>query len=133
MVASNLLAQSTADAPVTNFRLPVFNAEGNRIFDLSSAAVRPLSEKPVRLELTTVHVRMYAPGDAPEVVGELFTPSAVYDQATQQVSGPGQLHAIYRDIELFGNDWVYDAPSKSIVIKHDVVVTFPGELGQLLR
>ncbi len=132
-LATGLFAQPVSDSPLRNFRLPVFNEQGHRVLDLSSAAVRMVSERPIRLEMTTVHVSMLAPDGSGTLEGELFAPVAVYDQAAQTVSGTGELHVIYHGADLFGNDWTYHADTKSIVIEHDVVVTFAGELGNLLQ
>lgn len=133
MFPTTLFAPPTTPAPLRNFKMPVFNDAGTRLFDLSAAAFRTLSEDPVRVELTTAHVRMYDPDAPGSLDGQLFAATATYDHATQVVSGSGQIHAIYREIELFGDDWTYDAKTKSIVIKSNVVVTFPGELGPILR
>lgn len=128
-----LLAQPIDPAPLRNFKMPVFNDTGVRIFDLSAAAFRTLSEDPIRVELSTVHVRMYDPESPGSLDGQLFAATAIYDHETQVVAGSGQLHAIYRDVELFGDNWTYDAKTKNIVIQSNVVVTFAGELGPILR
>jgi hypothetical protein len=128
---ATLGAQPISDAPVLNFRLPIFNELGYRIWDLRAAAVRNLDND--RIELTTVHLRMLAGDDAGTVEGDLYTPSAVVDQAARTVSGEGQLQVIGRGVELYGNDWSYDGKTKSIVIKHNVVVAFTGDLGNIIQ
>lgn len=132
-LATGLLAQSTADAPLRDVRMPVIDKEGTRIFDLSAAAMRTFSDKPIRIELTNVHLIMYDVEKPGTQVGQLFAAIANYDGGTKIVSGPDQLHAIYHDVDLYGNDWTYDPKAKSLVIQHDVVVTFPGDLGHILR
>lgn len=132
-VVVGLAAQSSSDAPLRDFRLPVFNEQGHRVWFLRSGGVRVLSDNADRFELTTVHVTMLAGDAAGTVIGELYAPVARVDRTARTVSGEGQLHVIYQGAELFGRDWHYDADTKSVVIEHDVVVSFIGELGNLLQ
>jgi hypothetical protein len=133
LLASNLAAQSVTDAPLLDLELPVFNEFGNRIWYLRAASARFLSEKAERIELATVHLRILT-GDADGTLdAELFAPVAVWDKPTRTVSGQGQLHVIGRGVELFGNDWICYADTKSIVVEHDVVITFTASLGNILQ
>lgn len=131
LLAGQLAAQPISEQPLLNVRLPLFNAAGARLWDLESAALRTLSLD--RFALTTVHVRMFAGDAANTLEGELFAPTALVDLKARTIAGEGQLHVIGRGVELFGNDWIYDATAKSIVIKADVVVTFAGDFGNILR
>jgi len=133
LLASGLAAQPVSDAPLLNFRLPLFNEQGNRVWDLSSAAVRVLSIDEKRFELTTVHLRMLAGDAASTLEYELFAPLAVIDVSARTATGKGQLHVIGRGVELFGDDWHCEAATKSIVIEHNVVVSFTGDLGNVLK
>jgi len=132
-LVAGVVTLTTAQSPLRNFRMPVFNDAGVRIFDLTAAAFQTLSEKPIRVEMTNVQVHMYDEEKPGTLDGQLFAAVANYDHETRIVSGPDQLHATYRDVELFGDDWTYDANAKSIVIRRNVIVTFPGELGHILR
>jgi len=122
-----------ADAPLTNFRLPLFNEQGHRIWDLSCAAVSVLSTDQRTFELTTIHLRMFAGDEAETLEYELFAPLAIVDINTRMATGRGQLHVIGRGVELFGDDWRCEVDAKSIVIEHNVVVSFAGDLGNVLQ
>lgn len=136
LLTTNLAAQAALDAPLRNLRLPVFNEFGNRIWDLRAASARQLTESAERFELSTVHLRVLV-GDADGTLDtELFAPVAVVDltdKNNRTVSGKGQLHVIGRAVELFGTDWICYADTKSIVVEHDVVITFTASLGNILQ
>lgn len=131
LAATGLWAPPLSDAPLINFRLPIFNEYGYRVWDLAAAEVRTLEND--RFELSNVHLRMLAGDEAGTVDGELFAPSAVCDQAQRTISGEGQLHVIHQGAELFGEDWHYDGKTKTMVIEHHVTVSFAGDLGNILR
>lgn len=120
-----------SNAPLLNFRLPIFNEFGFRIWDLSAAEVRTLASD--RFELTNVHLRMLAGDEAGTLEGELFTPTAVCNQTERTIAGPGQLHVTRQGAELFGDGWTYDGKTKTMVIERNVIVTFAGDLGSILR
>jgi hypothetical protein len=136
LAAANLAAQPSTDAPLRNLELPVFNEFGNRIWHLRAASARFLTEKADQIELATVHLRILT-GDADGTLdAELFAPVALVDLSDKNnrtVSGKGQLHVIGRGMELFGNDWICYAATKSIVVERDVVITFTASLGNILR
>jgi hypothetical protein len=131
LATTSLWAPPLSDAPLLNFRLPIFNEFGFRIWDLSAGEVRKLTNE--RFELATVHLRMLAGDEANTLEGELFAPAAVVDQVERTITGPGQIHAIRQGVELFGNDWNYDGKTKTMVIEHSVVVSFAGDLGNILQ
>jgi hypothetical protein len=131
LASGSLWAPPLSNAPLLNFRLPIFNEFGFRIWDLSAAEVRTLATD--RFDLATVHLRMLAGDEAGTLEGELFAPAAVVDQTERTISGQGQLHVIHQGAELFGDDWRYDGKTKSMVIERNVIVSFAGDLGNILR
>jgi hypothetical protein len=132
-LAPAVSAQEASGAPLKKFSLPVFNEFGHRIWILRAELFHILSDKADRFELTAVHLQVFA-GDAANTLDvELFAPQAVVDKPKQIVSGQGQLHVIGRGVELFGRDWICHAETKSIVVEHDVVITFSGDLGNILQ
>jgi hypothetical protein len=128
-----LAGQAVANTPLHNFRMPLFNEFGHRVWDLRATSLRQLGENVERIELTSVHLRLLAGDPDGTLEAELFAPQAVVDHAARTVSGRGQLHVIGRNVELFGDDWICHADAKSIVIERAVVVTFSSDLGNILQ
>lgn len=134
-------------APIVDFRLPVFNEAGFRIWELrgSEAAYDHTAQ---RAEIRGLRLRVYS-GDERELVeNEVESPLAIAHVEERKVSGPGLIRLTGvergRDYEVRGEDWTYqetyaDAPdgsrrkTKSVVIRKNVVVTFPEDIGDILR
>jgi hypothetical protein len=125
------LAQIPAQAPILNFRLPIFNPAGFRTWELRGSTGRYVDRD--RVELTGVRLQVFSGDEAGTVELEVASPEAIAQPESRMISGPGQLHVIGRGFELFGNDWTYEDAEKTLVIRRDVVTTFKQNIGDILR
>jgi hypothetical protein len=132
-------------APIIDFRLPVFNEQGFRHWEVrgSEAVFDPVQE---RAEIKSLRLTVYS-GDEREFVENVVeSPYAVLLRKELSVSGPGLIRLIGyergREFEVRGEDWSFQEipPSatnpektKSVVIRKNVVVTFSQDIGNILR
>lgn len=133
-------------APIIDFRLPVFNEQGYRIWELrgSEAIYDPKAE---RAEIRGLRLRVFS-GDEREIVENIVeSPFAIVLRKENSISGPGLIRMTgtaehNREFEVRGEDWTYqetasgpDNPrkTKSVVIRKNVVVTFSEDIGNILR
>lgn len=132
-------------APIINFRLPVFNEQGYRMWELrgSEAIFDPKEE---RADIKGLRLTIYSGDDRAIVENLVESPSAVVLKKQLLVSGPGLIRMIGyqpgREFEVRGEDWSYQesAPTaanpektKTVVIRKNVVVTFAEDIGDILR
>jgi hypothetical protein len=131
--AGAVVAQIGSQRPVTNFRLPVFNKQGYRIWEVTGASGRFIDKDNV--ELTSLRVLVLSGDDAATVQWEISSPQANVHPESRTVSGPGQLRVVGRDppFEIFGDDWTYEHETKTVVIRKKVVATFSGSIGNIIQ
>jgi len=121
----------TANAPVINFRVPTFTAEGYRSWLLCGSEGVYVNDS--RLDVVDLNLTVFS-GDASNRVGSVFlSPSAVALIGESRVRGPGALRLITDDFEATGEDWLYDHRQKKVSIHRDVRVVFHLRLNDILR
>lgn len=147
--AALLLAGATPPviptAPIVDFRLPVYNEEGFRIWELrgSEAIYDPEAQ---RAEIKGLRLKVFSGDDRALVENTVDSPLAIVLVKERSISGPGMIHLVGaergREFDVRGEDWTYqetlpgpDQPQKikSVVIRRDVVVTFSEDIGNILR
>ncbi len=132
-------------APIIDFRLPVFNEQGFRIWELRGSEAIYLPEEQ-RAEIKGLHLRLFSGDDRELVQNEVESPLAIALINDRSVSGPGMIRMTGaergREFEVRGEDWTYqetlDGPdkkqkTKTVVIRKNVVVTFSEDIGSILR
>lgn len=124
-------AQFPAQAPILNFRLPLFNAAGYRTWELRGGTGRYVDRDHV--ELTAVQLQLFSGDEQGTLQLEVTSPEALAQPESRVVSGPSELHVKGQGFELFGNDWTYEEATKTLVIRRDVVATFAQGIGDILR
>lgn len=120
-----------SDAPIVNFRLPTFTAEGHREWLVrgSEARMPSLQEVDVRELTLTIFT-----GDASERIDTMIlSPVAKVLPEQQLVAGAEAIRVLNDEFEASGADWRYDHRAKRISIRKDVRVAFRAELKNLLQ
>ncbi|RME70054.1 MAG: hypothetical protein D6781_07180 [Verrucomicrobia bacterium] len=131
LAATAGLAQVMPNAPVVNFRFPMFNSEGYKTWELRGAEGRYINEN--RVELTNVNLRIYSGDETGALQTEISSPKAIIEIDTRIVRGPESVHVVGPGYEMFGEDWRYDDADKTIVVQRNVVVTFDDSVGNILK
>lgn len=136
------IAQLTPDAPVSNFRLPMFGETGSLIWDLRGREGRYVNEN--RVELTGMRLVVYDENQQGRVDSEIISPQAVMRIDENRIVGDETITVIGytreaasgTDREHFrveGERWRWNGDDKSVEIDENVKVTFFEELTGILQ
>ena len=124
-------AQFSSPTPVKNFSLPFFNDEGYHTMLVRGREA--LLTNPQRIGLTDMTLTLFA-GDAAQTVDTVvLSPTAFVLPGESRATGPGIVRLVRDDLELTGNDWVYDQPAQTILIKKGARIIFRSALTDLLK
>lgn len=123
-------AQILPDAPVINFRLPMFGDDGNPVWELRGQEGRYLSEE--KVDLTGMRLLVFDPEQPNRVETEILSPSATMLVQHNQVRGDESITVTGDNFIITGQRWLYDADERRVVIDEDVKITFFEELSSML-
>ncbi len=124
--ACTLSAQFVPDAPVENFRLPMFGDAGHRIWDLRGAEAHFVSEDQV--DVFHMHLRIFS-GDADERVRTLIqSPEARVYIERNEARGDRSIEVTGDNYRATGRSWSWIREENRILIQEEVEVTFFEEL-----
>lgn len=121
------------NAPISQFKLPTFNSEGNRVSLLRGAEARYVS--PTQIDLTAMDLTLYFGDGTDRVDTVLRAPSAsvLLNDSKIRVRGDQQVHVTREDLDATGERWTYDHTDRRILIEKNVHVVFRMELKDLLK
>lgn len=120
-----------SDAPIVNFRLPTFTAEGHRDWLVRGSEARMPNLKQV--EVRDLTLTIFLGDEAGTIDTMLLAPVAQVLTEPQTVSGPDTIRVISKEFEATGREWLYDHREKRISIAKNVRVTFRAQLTNLLQ
>lgn len=128
--ASPLRAE--VNAPVRNFRLPVFDDDGHRQWDLQGAQALYVDRNEIRVEDMTL--RTYGKDDPLNPRMLIQSPFAQILPVDNVARGPGYLYITEANNNYFiiGRDWIWDGRGQKVSIKSDVRVTFREKLNAIM-
>ncbi|MBM3872340.1 MAG: hypothetical protein FJ382_01145 [Verrucomicrobia bacterium] len=123
--------QVQANAPILNFSLPSFNAQGFRTMLVRGREAVVASKTEARLRDMTLTVFS---GDAAARVETVFvSPAATVRLDERVVFGEESVRVVNDRFELLGNDWRYEHDARRILIRNGARVVFQTEIRDLLR
>lgn len=121
----------SSDAPIVNFRLPTFTADGFREWLVRGSEARMHSMKDIDVRELTLTIFT---GDASEKIQTMIlSPVAKVLPDEQTVTGPETIRVINDEFEATGTDWRYDHREKRISINQNVRVAFRAQLKNVLQ
>lgn len=119
-----------ATAPVRNFRLPTFTAEGHRHLMLRAGeATRPAHD---RIQVKEMELTLFKGDAAGSIDAMLAAPSASFWPDRQLAEGSESVRLERADLTVTGADWTYDHPGQSVVIRREARVVFHQTLDKVL-
>ncbi|MGH8019923.1 MAG: hypothetical protein ACREIA_16915 [Opitutaceae bacterium] len=124
-------AQFTSKEPIINFRLPMFNEDGYKSWEVRGSEGRYLEEN--RIEITELDLQVFSGDEAGEVETTITSPLAIVHPKDRTVAGPGAIHAKGVGFELFGDNWLYEHDAKTVTVNDSVVLTLDGVVGDILK
>lgn len=124
--------RAEVNAPVKNFRLPVFDEEGRRQWDLQGAQALYVNRNEIRVEDMTL--RTYGKDDPLNPRLLIQSPLAEILPVDNVARGPGYLYITEANNNYFiiGRNWLWDGRGQKVSIKSDVRVTFREKLDAIM-
>ena len=122
----------TAANPAKNWVLPLFTAkEGFRTMTLRGSEVRPVGTN--RIDVTDLNITVFSGDAVSRVETMLLSPAASFFPKDKQASGKKSVRLIRDDIEVTGEDWVYNHDAKTVTLARHVRVVFTAQLNDILK
>lgn len=123
-------ARMVPEAPVTNFRLPMFDDEGNRVWHLQGREGRYLGENEVAV--FDMRLRVFSREEPDRVATEIKSPRAAMHIGKNTGSGDESISVRGDHYLVTGEQWLWDGDADRVVIERNVKVVFFEGLSQVL-
>lgn len=130
-IHSLLVAEMTPNAPVENFRLPMFNDEGYRSWDLRGA--KGIYVDGTHVDVIDMKMRVFSGDENNEVLTEITSPTATVLLTENKAIGRNTILISNKDYSITGQNWTWEGSNDSFTIEGDVVVTFFEGIGDILK
>jgi len=130
-IHSRLTGQMIPNAPVENFRLPMFNDEGYRAWELRGSKGTYMDGEKVNLE--EMIIRLFTGDATGEIQTEITSPDATVLIAENKAVGENGILILNKDFRITGQNWTWFGDDHRVVIEEDVVVTFFEGIGDILK
>lgn len=124
-------AQMTPDAPIKNFKLPMFNNAGVKIWDLRGEEAKYVSQD--RVDLFTMTLKVFNDDGSGEVRIEIQSPQATVFANDHVVTGGNNIRMFTDDFEISGRNYTWRGRELSVTIREDVRVVFKAPLQDILK
>lgn len=131
-LAALAFGQLEPNAPITNFKLPLFNESGYRSWYLKgNEGLYVAGGKEVQIK--DMVLQEYSGDARDEVIGQITSPSARFQIKPRIASGPGSIHVDNNLFSLDGEDWIWQGQQNALTINRRVKVVIQGEIGDLIQ
>ena len=115
------------DAPVPNFKIPVFGDDGYKIWDLRGKEGRYVNDQQIVVE--GMELRVFSGDEAMHLEVTMESPQATIFIQDQRAVGNDLLFIRGPNFHIVGKGWLWNGKEKLIRIEDDVQVTFKESLG----
>ncbi|PAW75039.1 MAG: hypothetical protein B9S26_00835 [Opitutia bacterium Tous-C4FEB] len=127
-------AAPAAPQPIVakNWSLPLFTKEGHRSMTLRGTEARTVN--PTRIDITDLNITTFA-GDAAAKVESILLcrELASFYPDEKLVRGTAEVRLMRDDLEITGEQWIYDHGAKKVSIARNTRITFKAQLPDLLK
>jgi hypothetical protein len=114
--------QLTPDAPVANFRLPMFGDDGYRIWELTGTEGRYIS--PEKIEVENMKLKVFASDESGKMEHMMESPKAILLVSKNIAIGNSPITISSDTYKVEGNRWYWDGKTHSIVVSQNAKVSF---------
>jgi len=119
------------NAPVSNFRLPVFGESGYKEWELFGETGQRLDESLIAVEVMRLEIFS---GDANvQLETVIHSPEATIDHAAQEAWGESFLSIEGQGFSVMGRDWHWFGKDNRIQVGDQARVVFAQELASILE
>ncbi len=121
------------DAPIENFRLPIFGEDGNRIWDLRGD--KGILKDNGEIDVERMILRTFPPGEPTKPDLTIESPKAYIYPEENRAAGPGYLflQASDESFAIVGRNWEWVNDERKIIIREEARVTFKQAFGSILE
>lgn len=124
----------TPNAPITKFKLPLFNDDGYRTGYLRGEQGIYLNEAEIRI--IDMELNQYSGDERDIVTGSIDSPEALFrfdKDGRSSASGPGSIRIENDMFQLTGEDWIWQEQNNQVVINQHVRIVIASEIGDLIK
>ncbi|MBL4576102.1 MAG: LPS export ABC transporter periplasmic protein LptC [Opitutaceae bacterium] len=118
------------NAPIENFRLPMFNEEGFKAWEIQGD--KGLMVDDTNIELVRIRLQVFSGTAAKILETQITSPSAIMVINDNRVFGTESIRIENKNYLITGKKWQWTSDPKAIVIEEKVLVTFFQNIGDLL-
>ncbi len=119
------LTRFETNAPVTDFTLPMFGANGYKIWDLAGKQGRYQSQE--HIEIDELRLRVFSGDEQVRVDVTIESPHALVNAKASQARGEGFLYVQGPGYSVTGKKWYWDDKADLLEINSDVQLTFVSD------
>lgn len=115
-----------------NWSLPLFTKDGHRTMTLRGSEARTVTVS--RIDITDLNITTFT-GDASAKVESILLcrELASFFPDEKLVRGTAEVRLVRDDVEITGEQWVYDHAAKKVSIARHTRITFKAQLPDLLK
>lgn len=124
-------APPSKSAPVINWRVPTFTADGSREWTVSGSEATLLDRNTAAVR--EINVTVFAPDAANLAESIIVSPDALVRLDRKLVTGQSTVRVVNKQFEASGTGWSYDQNARKITLARNARVTFRAELNELLK
>ena len=126
--------QISTEKPVINFRLPSFNADGQRAWLIrGSEALLGRQGNTDVVDIKELTLSVFSGKADDKIVTMILSPTAHAIPADAVVTGESTIRVINDDYEATGTGWRYSHKDKKVSIARNARVSFRAEFKDLLK
>lgn len=129
--AVNLPAQMLPDAPVHNFKLPMFAESGYKSWDLQGRQGIYISAE--QIDILDMKLRVFSGDKNLRIETSIESPTASVYLRRKQSTGNDVVIIKGPKYKILGRKWFWDGNTRTVKINEAVRVTFTGDIDFLLK
>ncbi|MCC5835486.1 MAG: hypothetical protein JJU20_12190 [Opitutales bacterium] len=122
-------AQMVPDAPIQNFRLPLFGDNGFKVWELRGLVGHYISEDQARVE--GLDLMVFSGDEQMALENRIRSPEAKIEFDKSRASGDSSFFMTGPGYEIEGNDWVWEGRENKLRVGRNARVVFADRLNIL--
>ena len=126
-----LFAQIIPDAPVIDFKLPMFGDNGYKIWDLQGDEGRYINAG--RIDVINLKLRVFSGDESLTLDTTIESPKAIMLVRRNRALSNEPIRMVGSNYEIMGTDWVWEGSNRTLAVKKNVRVNFQDTLTDILK
>ncbi|MCH6258536.1 hypothetical protein MLD52_18390 [Puniceicoccaceae bacterium K14] len=130
-LSGNAQEAISLNAPVENFKTPLFNEDGYRSWHLK--ADQAIYQNETEVKILGLYARQFSGDEKNEVISTLETPEGTYDLNNNLAHGAGIITVKSDQFQLTGQAWIWQTQKNTVTIHKDAKIKIFAEIGNILK